>query len=271
MFSHNAHNFYFFFPLLFPILLLAWPPFSQGEGLTYRGKDLYVQYCAGCHGLNGNGQGEYASQFQIKPRDFTKGVYRFKSTPSGSPPLDSDLIRSIKSGIPGTAMVPQEHFSDADLSELVQYIKQFAPHLTKTKPGKPIVIPSSSFLSPEQIRQGQLAYQKSQCVQCHGSRGKGDGVLAKDLSIKPADLTKRPLRSGSTPQDLVRTILTGLDGTPMPAYQFILDDEEIVHISSYIMSLGGKPQETDDEKLGWKIIKQSRMALENPSQTFRRK
>lgn len=112
-----------FFLFLFTTLLLAWPLSSQGEGLNNKGKDLYVQYCAGCHGRKGDGQGEYASLFQRKPRDFTKGVYSFKSTPSGSPPLDSDLIRSIKSGIPGTAMVPQEDFSDANLYELVQYIK----------------------------------------------------------------------------------------------------------------------------------------------------
>jgi cytochrome c oxidase cbb3-type subunit 2 len=235
---------------------------AQGGDLQTQGRHSYERYCAVCHGVKGDGQGEAAVLLQTKPRDFIKGTYKFKSTPSGSPPLDEDLIRDIKRGVPGTAMLPQDFFSEEEIRALVFYIKMFSPRLAQAKPGKPIVIPLAAPLSPERISQGQVAYQKAQCIQCHGLEGKGDGVLAKTLTIKPADFTRRPLKSGETPQDLVRTILTGIDGTPMPPYQFILEDSDVWNIAYYLDSLGGPPKQTEDEKQGWKIVGQIRANTE---------
>ena len=98
-------------------------------------------------------------------------------------------------------------------------------------------------------------YEKSQCAQCHGQAGKGGGVLAKDLSIKPTDLTCRPFKGGSTPKDIVRILLTGIEGTPMSAYQFILGDQDLWDLAYYIDSLGGDPQQTEDEKKEGAIVK----------------
>jgi mono/diheme cytochrome c family protein len=97
-------------------------------------------------------------------------------------------------------------------------------------------------------------YQKSQCIQCHGPEGKGDGVVAEDLSIKPTDLTSRPFKGGSTPRDIARIILTGIEGTPMSSYQFILEDEDLWDLAYYIASLGGEPQQTEDERKGLAVV-----------------
>lgn len=258
------------FQVLSMSFLAAATVVAQGGESPPQGRLLYEKYCAVCHGLKGDGQGESASQLQTKPRDFTRGTYKFKSTPSGSPPLDEDLFLSIRRGIPGTAMVPQDFFSEANLHDLVSYLKLFSSRPVETKPGKPIALPPNVSVSPERTPQGKLAYQKSQCIQCHGLEGKGDGVLSKDLTIKPADFTKRPLKNGSTPQDIVRTILTGLDGTPMSSYQFILDDKDIWNIAYYIESLGGPSQQTEDEKIGWKIVKKIRENSGDGSHSLRK-
>ncbi len=228
---------------------------AQTIDIQTQGRLLYEEYCAVCHGRHGDGQGEAASLLQVKPRDFTKGLYKIKSTPSGTLPLDEDLITSIKFGLPGTAMPPQPTLSDEEILSLVIYIKAFSPRFAQAKPGKPIPLSSAPPLSPERLQEGKIAYQKNQCVQCHGPEGKGNGVLAKDLTIKPADLTRRPLKVGGTAQEIARTILTGIDGTPMPSYQFIVDDKDLWNLAYYINSLGGPPQETEDERTGKDIVK----------------
>lgn len=220
------------------------------------GQSVYATHCAVCHGLQGNGKGEVAAQLATKPRDFTKGEYKIKSTPSGSLPTDADLIRSIKYGVPGTAMVPQDYLSDAEVQAVVEYIKSFSRRFAQATARKPIVIPSPPSRTPERVAHGEVVYKKADCAQCHGQNGKGDGPSAKDLSIKPADFTQRPLKNGPAVQDIFRTILTGFDGTPMPAYQFILEDEEAWDLAYYIESLGGPNQQTEDEQKGRAITVQ---------------
>src|ERR1700730_1967761 len=56
------------------------------------GAGLYKRYCVGCHGVKGNGEGENAPYIDPKPRDFTLAVFKCRSTPSGTLPLDTHLI-----------------------------------------------------------------------------------------------------------------------------------------------------------------------------------
>ena len=68
------------------------------------GKAVYEKRCLGCHGEKGAGDGPAASRFKPVPRDFTKGLFKYKTTPHGSPPTDDDLIRTVTEGLPGTGM-----------------------------------------------------------------------------------------------------------------------------------------------------------------------
>src|SRR2546427_258898 len=66
---------------------------------------------------------------------------------------------------------------------------------------------------------------------CHGERGHGDGPSAPQLKdetglpIRPADL-RYPARfkNGAQAIDVYRTLVTGLDGTPMPSYAGVFED-----------------------------------------------
>jgi len=104
------------------------------------------------------------------------------------------------------------------------------------------------------VARGAKAYVKGECAECHGKDARGDGPSAKDLSIKPSDLTRRPLKSGPTARDIVRTLLTGLDGTPMPSYDQVLEDDEIWDLAYWLASRGGAPETTDDERAGWHVV-----------------
>jgi len=73
-------------------------------GSAKRGKALYQRYCIFCHGPSGDGRGESAPYLDPKPRDFTKAVFKCRSTPSGSLPLDTDLYETISRGIHASGM-----------------------------------------------------------------------------------------------------------------------------------------------------------------------
>jgi mono/diheme cytochrome c family protein len=40
--------------------------------MRYSGTDLYVRYCASCHGLRGEGDGPVAPFFKLQPPDLTR-------------------------------------------------------------------------------------------------------------------------------------------------------------------------------------------------------
>src|SRR3972149_1888183 len=102
-------------------------PAATADPMVERGRVAYQGSCAVCHGTTGDGRGTSARMFVIQPRDFRQGIYKFRSTPTGSLPLDRDLFLTITRGVRGTSMVPQTHLSDADRWAVVQYIKAFPP------------------------------------------------------------------------------------------------------------------------------------------------
>ncbi len=223
---------------------------TDGKQILETGKRVYEENCGVCHGLSGDGQGMAAHMFQPPPRDFREGKYKFRSTPTGSLPLDSDLVRSVKSGVRGTAMIPQDHLSDEEIGAVVQYIKSFSERFSREKPQAPVPIPVPPPKTPTLVASGRTIYKKAGCPECHGEGGKGDGPSARDLRIKPADLTQRPLKGGATPQDLYRTLMTGLDGTPMPSYKDALEEEEFWALVFFIESLGGRETDPAEERIG---------------------
>ena len=105
------------------------------------------------------------------------------------------------------------------------------------------------------MARGREVYQKAECSECHGRQARGDGPSAKDLKIKPTDLTRRPFKGGSTALDVVRTVLTGLHSTPMPSYHLVLEDQELWDLAYYVESLDGPTQMTDDERAGWHVVR----------------
>jgi mono/diheme cytochrome c family protein len=56
------------------------------------------------------------------------------------------------------------------------------------------IIPVTSSAQDEILARGRLEYQ-GYCAVCHGENGKGDGIMARYLLIKPADLTQLSKKS----------------------------------------------------------------------------
>ena len=207
------------------------------------GKQIYTRKCAQCHGDDGLGAGPAAEHVFPKPRDFTRGVYKIRTTPSGTVPTDDDLFRVITNGLPGTSMPAWSVLPDRDRRLVAQYLKTFSNEFTEQAP-TPIAFPAEVPSSPDSIARGQELYRDAECWQCHGDEGRGDGPSLPDLKddwnhpIWPANLTKCwNFRGGSTRQDIFRAFMTGLSGTPMPSYADIFEPNQAWDLTNYVRSL----------------------------------
>jgi cytochrome c oxidase cbb3-type subunit 2 len=221
------------------------------------GRVLYDRYCAGCHGTAGDGAGPAAPMLIVKPRDFTKGTFKFRSTAAGTLPTDDDLFRTITRGVNRTSMPEWQLLPERERWALVEMVKSFVPDWTKRGAGAPIAIPPTpgDLEMADRIVRGRVVFEALECGTCHGTEGRGDGPSAKTLSPdtwgnpqKPFDFTKGALKSGGTPADVYRTFMTGLNGTAMPSYYdiFAEPDGEYIregdawNLVAYVLSLRGK-------------------------------
>ncbi len=210
------------------------------------GKELYGQKCAICHGEKGDGNGDAAYLLYPRPRDFTQAVFKIRSTPSGTLPTDEDLFRTVSEGMAGTAMVPWKgELSEREIWALVYHIKTFSQRWRTEKPGTPVPIGTPPPPTPQLITLGRKVYEKMQCGQCHGEKGRGDGPSAATLKdqwgmpIIPYDFTlPGRFKGGGKPRDIIRTFTTGMDGTPMPSYgEGVLKEKERWALAYYTLSL----------------------------------
>jgi cytochrome c553 len=83
---------------------LTWPPGADLDSGTPLGARVYAQHCAVCHGPDGRGNGPAAPSLFPRPRDFSSGTFKYKSTAAGEAPTDEDLLRTVRDGLPASAM-----------------------------------------------------------------------------------------------------------------------------------------------------------------------
>src|SRR6267378_2192753 len=62
------------------------PPRPPDAARAGRGKAVYERYCLSCHGEHGDGRGYSAQWLDPRPRDFTRAIFKCRSTPSGTLP-----------------------------------------------------------------------------------------------------------------------------------------------------------------------------------------
>jgi len=229
-------------------------------------EELYKFRCAVCHGEDGAGDGPAADYLYPRPRDFTLGMFKYKSSPGDLPPKDEDLLEAIAAGVPGTSMPGWSAvLSDEQIDGLITLIKTFdiaavwAPLdadweefdddgrytkadfrvITEDEPGDGQV-----GYSAESVARGADIYEEN-CRKCHGIDGRGDITSGKFLEDDwgyrtwARDLTKHwtwrtvgvtgdrgEAGRNTVIQSIYRRLSIGIPGTPMPAHRATEKGEE---------------------------------------------
>jgi cytochrome c553 len=87
------------------------------------GEEIYMMYCAQCHGVTGDGKG--LIELDRPARSFVDGGFSFGNTINA-------ISKTTSSGIPGTPMPP---FSDIlnkeEIAKVASYVRSFATTLTE--------------------------------------------------------------------------------------------------------------------------------------------
>src|SRR5262245_21146950 len=203
-----------------------------------RGKAVYDVRCVECHGATGKGDGPAAHLLTPRPRDFTAGRYKIRSTETGSLPTDEDLRRSVRLGLPGTAMPAwQGLLSDEDVVAVVDYVKSLSPRFGNEQP-QLVAVPEATGTGRPRAsgtpHPGAAVYEKLQCAKCHGSDGRGAGAVVTEFEddwrqpLRATDLTEPwTFHGGATTRDVFLRFRTGLAGTPMPSFKDAASDAEM--------------------------------------------
>ncbi len=239
VFSSSVHPVYAsVLCFLFAIIYVS-PLFASDESIS-----IYKEKCAYCHGDTGDGRGSSIHSLQVKPTDFTKGVYKYRTTAWGKFPTNNDIERSISYGLKGTSMPA---YKDLLTSQEIKNLSKYVKGLSNNKNGTlsvPVQVPSS--FKDANVGNGKNLYSKMGCIQCHGKKldgledrlaiintgrnlpGRSDRVPARDLT------DYRNYRRGSSMVDLYTSIYTGLNGTLMTGYGSVLSKQEIIDVAAYL-------------------------------------
>jgi cbb3-type cytochrome c oxidase subunit III len=221
---------------------------SAAQTPAEHGKAVYAAHCVECHGPEGRGDGPAAPVLTPRPRDFSEGRFKIRSTESGQLPTDADLVRSVGQGLPGSAMPAWAAvLPDADIRDVVTYIKTFSDRFTSEQPA--VVVPGDDIpASPESVARGAHVYETLKCASCHGTDGRGTGAIARDFRddwnqpLRAANLTEPwTFHGGETPRDIYLRFRTGMSGTPMPSFVGTATNDEMWDLANYVASLARKP------------------------------
>ncbi len=196
---------------------------ADGAGDAKRGGELYVQYCAACHGIDG--QGRIGASLEAFP-----GIQ-----------VNAALVSTIAAGVEGSVMPAWSTtnggpLADQDISDLAAYIQGAFGGTEPVHPAptyQPPVIPPLPDVEGDPTA-GAVVYHDN-CVACHGDRGQGvfGYTLAKDW---PAN----------DPAAYIRSVaIGGIDGSKMPAWGQAqggpLSDQQVADVAAFILTL--KPVE----------------------------
>jgi mono/diheme cytochrome c family protein len=230
------------------------------------GREVFTHFCRPCHGDAGDGKGTAAAGLSPPPRDLRLGVYKFAAVAAGQLPSDADFVRIIRHGLHGTAMLAWD-VPEAELDDLIQYLKSFAPRWRTETPGDPVVASPDPWVGREgeAVARGTRVYHGlAQCaVACHPAYATRPEIyeftkeltpnevrefrpdlyfaVAKDsdygVKILPPDFTFNDLRGGDTLPDIYRAIAAGIGGTAMPTWKNVLPETDLWAMAHYVRSL----------------------------------
>ena len=235
-------------------LLIAPSSSFADPGSVVNGKAVFMERCFQCHGIKGEGDGPASTYLPRKPRDFTLGIFKLKtSSPQSHIVRDEDLFQSITRGLAPSGMPPWKNILSAqERWDLVAYIKSLSDIFDDEPNPELLDLSGRPPMSSETVGKGRKAFIKLKCHECHGIDGDAKGIknLKDDYGnrIWPRDLTKPRLFIGPhTHEGLYARLTNCIPLTPMPSYAGRHDDIALEaqrwEVAYFLMDLAEKAEE----------------------------
>lgn len=201
---------------------------------------LYLQNCAVCHGVKGDGKGIVAAMLNPQPRNFNLGQYRW-ITSGNNAPFREDIHHTIRNGLAGTSMPAWQNLNDDQIELLTDYVlgltranlekdlvaKKLKPKVVAALLDGRLTAKNKVQIPPEpQITSAHLARGKeiylSTCAKCHNDDGSGRAdptwVTAEGFPIASRNFTSSVFKGGGKGTDIYTRIYAGMPGTPMASF-----------------------------------------------------
>jgi mono/diheme cytochrome c family protein len=248
---------------------------KQAKAELKLGREGYVRYCQGCHGMKGDGKGDAARHFSPLPRDFRVGRIKFALVSSGKKPRAADYLRVITNGLAGTAMPSFALVPLRERRAIVRFIKTFDAE--PGPPGVALVVPKDPYRKKpaKGVRAGERLYHATaQCYTCHPAYVSQESIVEhmKASGIKPGsfrpnmfqsekkesdwgppilppDFLRQRLKMGASKEDIVRVIVAGVGGTAMPTWGEVLTKKQLWSLAYYVESLAKVRGTSDADEL----------------------
>jgi cbb3-type cytochrome oxidase subunit 1/cbb3-type cytochrome oxidase cytochrome c subunit/cytochrome c5 len=170
------------------------------------GQRLWGEQCAGCHGVNGRGDGPAARWLSPAPGNLAERHF-----------TQARIADVLWNGVAGTAMPGWRDQPEPNLAALAAFVRDLALEDESLSP------------SAEQLAQGAVVYADN-CAECHGEAGAGDGFAAGDFPVPPTDFHgERPSLA-----EALRVLQRGVEGTSMAPWGARLDGTEMLAVAHYI-------------------------------------
>ncbi|HKW26412.1 MAG TPA: c-type cytochrome [Terriglobales bacterium] len=183
-----------------------------------QGREVFVQFCAACHGERGDGKPP--TGLKLKPPAMDLTAFR----------LSEALIRrALEEGVLGTGMAAWKSLPAEQLSAVAVY--------TASLGGDDGLSPQARLASDGALQEAGRRVYVVHCTRCHGNDGKGDGSDASLLKpVPPSFAELRPSYA-----EAARVIAGGVPGSAMPAWP-LLTRAEVQAVTFYIRSFYRAPE-----------------------------
>ena len=133
---------------------------TPNPALMAKGKALYAQTCATCHGVDGKGDGPGGTGLTPKPRKFTEGAAWKNGTRL------EDIYKSLDEGIKGSSMVSYNYLSKKDRMALAHVVQSMGTFDHGPSDPKAIAALEKLFASAGEVIPNRIPVSRAVNVLC---------------------------------------------------------------------------------------------------------
>ncbi len=204
-----------------------------------KGKDIFINFCSGCHGLRADGKGPQSYSLDPRPQNLRNPQFVKHLS-------DRRIFFSISGGVRGTAMPAFELMLHEDQRwDAINYVRSLTADNKLNIENGLVQIPIPKNVknpvkpTAKVLNNGKMNFLYN-CASCHGVKGDGKGVTSVNLLPAPRNLVtikswgSKPFVHYMSDEWIIDSISNGVPGTSMAPWGAVLKKEVLWSIVSYL-------------------------------------